>query len=612
MKFRLNVNAPNVSLFFISLMLILPFLFPHMPYPITTFYKEWLAASLGLLAFIPLIKQTAWPSYQAPTIIWLPIGMLGVMGIQLAVLDIAYWQHYFLVAQYFIFAALLMLLGSMLKQALGFEKVMQGLANALLITGLVSVIIIGLDLANIHLQGWVLTSNGGAYANIGQQNHLSTMLALAIASLTWRYASQRIATVLAWPLFILLLSGLALTASRSAWVFVAVITIAALWYRHLQNKAQSSAGISAKRLLALLALPVLFYTLQIGLTHLPTDKPVTTSNQRLVELAQKQDSPRLQVLQASWYTFNDNPMLGTGFGQLAWSNLNHANRVPGLTGTNGQAHNIVFQFLAETGAVGTTVLLVCLLAFMWRVKSALITPERALWWLMLAIIATHSMLEYPLWHLHFLAPTALLLGLGDAQSHSLSRYRPQLLITVVTMLWLGSLVQILHDYRIIEFWTYQNKSVKLTDEGFKHMVEEFQPIRRFSPFAAYADAQILAVLPLDILGLQEKLSATERILHMLTVPALAYNYVTLLALDKRMDEAKAILNKVYLRYPQMIDGYWQQTVKLTLTEYIYLFPLVKHIELLRDGPNANINEQLPDAEQFNQPAITASPTAERG
>jgi O-antigen ligase len=609
-NFRLKVNSPAISMFFISLMLILPFLFPHHPFPIQTFYTEWLVAALALLAFVPLIKQTAWPAYQVPTIIWLPITMLIVMALQLAVLDIAYWQNYFLVAQYFIFAALMMLLGAMLKQAVGFNKTINVIAIALLISGLISTVIIFLDLANIRLSGWILDSKAGAVANIGQQNHLATLLALALAGLAYLFAKQSLKGYLAWPVFIFLLSGLALTASRSAWVFVGLITVSALVYRHLQNKPQSSVHMiaSPKRLLILLVLPVLFYLLQIGLPHLPTSKTLTTSNQRMVELAQKKDSPRLQLYQATWYVYADNPLLGTGLGQMAWHDIEHANRVPELKGTNSQSHNTVLQFLAETGAIGTTLLLVCLLAFFLRVKSAPISPERWLWWLMLSIIATHAMLEYPLWYMHYLALTALLLGVGDTQIQRLKRTRPQLLVAVFTILWAASLVQTMHDFRIIERWYAQNQRVKLNDVRFDEMFSQFKPVRTFSPLAIYAEVQLANTLPIDRDGLKDKLAIYKRLLKAYPTPGLTYNYAILLALDRRHDEAINHLKHTFIRYPEGIDQHWQRTAKIAVQGEYMLFKYIKYIEHLRDGEPLDTNGPvMMDQKQFNQPAVKPSP-----
>jgi O-antigen ligase len=604
LKIRSYFTAPSISQFFIGLMLILPFLLPHHSHPIQALYLEWIVALMAFFAFIPLIRQTAWPSYQAPAIIALPVGMLVVMALQYAVLDIAYWQHYLLVAQYFVFAALMMLLGSMLKQAIGFERTIQGIAWAILTSGLINCVIITLDLLGIHADGLVMdTKGGGAIANIGQQNHLAVLLAFALSSSIYLFIKQKLNSVIAWLFFIIFISGLALTTSRSTWLYIGLITVACITYRYVQIKQSNISPVLSKRLFTMVLLPFLFYSVQLGLPHLPLAKEIKTTNQRLVELAKQNESPRLTIYKASWYIFTDNPLLGVGFGQMAWHDLNNASRVPEYKGTNLQSHNTILQLLVETGVLGTTLFLVCLIAFLKATKNSTLNQERALWWLILGVIAIHGMLEFPLAYMHFLALAALLLGMADTRLKDISRYRPQLNLTIISVVWLVCLVQIMHDYRIIERWFYQSHFIKFNDERFDRMVKELRPVRAFSPLASYADMQLLLSMPADRNSLQEKLAATDRMLKVYISPVLAYNYATLLALDGRLEQAKAHLNNVYLRFPGNIQQYWQQTVKQTLSGEVKLFHLVKHIELLRDGLDPDYEAPDIDYEQFKKPAM---------
>lgn len=589
MNFRLLPSAPSISIFFICIMLILPFLFPHHPQPIPTFYTEWLTALFAFFALLPMLNQKKWSAYQVPVIIMLPVAMIGVLVLQYIVLDIAYWQHYVLVTQYLIVAAFMMMLGSMLKTTLGFDKVLKYIAIALLISGLINVAYVMLDMMGIHLAGWIVTKKGlSAFANIGQPNHLATLLGLALASLGFLYVRQSIKSLYAWPLVIVLLTGLALTASRSTWIYVSLLPLTSLLYRWqvVKQHAELPAGIN-RRLLALLIVPVLYLFTQMALPHLPTTTPVTTTNQRLLELAGQKDSPRLQIYQASWFVFADNPILGTGFGQMAGHELNHASRVPALAGNTSQAHNIVLQLLAEAGVVGATLFLVCMIAFVVRVKSAPMSQERWLWWLLLLIIGTHAMLEYPLWYLHYLAPVGLLLGLGDWQFVNINKRYTQLGMAMLLVLYAASMVQIMHDYRVIEGWLYQNKKTSLTEDRFDLMFKQLQPVRAFSPLASYADNQMLLTLPLDKNSIKEKLQASARLLKSNYSPAIAYSHATLLTLDGQFKAAKAHLANVHMRYPRHIDAYWKITVDLTLKGELSLFPLVKYIEDLRDGVDPN-------------------------
>jgi hypothetical protein len=163
----------------------------------------------------------------------------------------------------------------------------------------------------------------------------------------------------------------------------------------------------------------------------------------------------------------------------------------------------------------------------------------------------------------------------------------------------------MHDYPILERWFHKSQKVKFTNESFDKMFKELQPIRTFSPLAVYADNQLLSAMPTNRDSLKEKMDITLRLLKTYNSPALAYNYATLLALDGKLDAAKAHLNNTYLRHPSSIDTYWQRTVRLTLNGESQLFPFVKHIESLRDGSDV-INDEVPNMDnfQFQQPSLT--------
>lgn len=560
MNFLNRISAPNVSLFFVGLMLILPYQLTQGSYPIGTFYTEWLTAALALLAFIPLIRQSAWPSFQAPTILWLPIAMLAVMALQLAVLDIAYWQHYFLVAQYFIFAALLMLLGAMLKQAIGFDKTIYIIAIALVVSGLLTSVVIALQLFNAPLGAW-FTSNPGKLMQANQYGQ-AILLSLALASLAYLYIKQYHKRSLAWILMAVLL-----------------LLPSLLYQAHTNQALHTSPATTAHQ----------------------------AHHQSTIESAPSNTALHLQRLKASWYVYSNQPWLGAGFGQMAGQDLSQAYRVPKLTGTISLANNTVVQLLAETGLVGTTLVLVCIIALLARTKSAPMTPERWLWWIFLIIIGAHGLIDSHWWHLQYLALVALLFGVGDVRSANISRYRPQLSLTLLAVLWLACLIQIMHDYRTVQRWSIQAQAVKQDEQAFSDMVKQLQVVRAFSPLASYGDLLLLSALPVNAESIDEKLYANTRLLNSHYTPEIAYTQATLLTLNGQLEEAKAHLNNVYLRFPGYIDSYWKSIVSLTLNGEMALYPLVQHTELLRDGTDATKDQPNDGDSQFNQPAIPPAP-----
>jgi hypothetical protein len=55
-----------VSLLLAGFMCLLPFLIPYHQLPLRSFYPEWLAAALGLIAFVAALASPRFPSIALP------------------------------------------------------------------------------------------------------------------------------------------------------------------------------------------------------------------------------------------------------------------------------------------------------------------------------------------------------------------------------------------------------------------------------------------------------------------------------------------------------------------------------------------------------------------
>jgi hypothetical protein len=107
----------------------------------------------------------------------------------------------------------------------------------------------------------------------------------------------------------------------------------------------------------------------------------------------------------------EHPLLGAGFGQYAVGQYGLAH-VSGVS-TN-YVHNVVLQTAAELGLPLAAGLVVVVLWWARRVlREALNVKESALVLALLATLAVHALLEWPLSSLHFLVPAALLFALVE-------------------------------------------------------------------------------------------------------------------------------------------------------------------------------------------------------
>src|SRR5690606_28800407 len=145
----------------------------------------------------------------------------------------------------------------------------------------------------------------------------------------------------------------------------------------------------------LLWLIPLFAIIQLLLPLLGTAVPDMPA-QRHVESMQG-SSTRLQLIQPAWEMFTHNPSLGVGWGQFGWHNFAMTASYPELNGYANHAHNLLLQLLAEAGVFGGLLLISGTLFWFWQQRGRAISAER--WWLyaVLAVLAIHSLLEYPLW-----------------------------------------------------------------------------------------------------------------------------------------------------------------------------------------------------------------------
>ena len=100
-------SIAHISLTFVGLMWVLPFLYYYHSYPLTTFYQEWGAAILGLSAMPLLVTKRYWLQPEIPLIVLLPIGLLLLGMMQFVLGRVGYFDQILLLALYSLWAALL-------------------------------------------------------------------------------------------------------------------------------------------------------------------------------------------------------------------------------------------------------------------------------------------------------------------------------------------------------------------------------------------------------------------------------------------------------------------------------------------------------------------------
>jgi len=549
--FPTSFNFAHISLALVGLMWVLPFLNYHHAFPITTFYQEWSTALLGLCALPLLLTKRFWQAPQVPRIVLLPIGLMLVMLVQFIVGRISYFDHLLLLSLYFLFAALLMMLGQRLREELGMSLVVAVLATFLLLGAELN------TLAGIlqHYR-WdtflnsVITvkSSNAVYGNTAQPNHFANFIALGLLSLgalhhRFSLRSWQVVLLATPMLFVLVLSG-----SRSAWLYLTfALALAWLW----QRRDASLRPVLFFALFLWLGFLVMHFVVQLPFLAGTTGS--ITSAERLFGVASG-GGVRFHLWREGWLIFTQHPLLGSGFGQFAYQHLQLAVSLHNsdITGLYNNAHNIVLQLAAEAGLAGVIVLLGTLGLWFWQsvVRDTRFTVEH--WWgfAVLAVLGIHSLLEYPLWYLYFIGIASIMLGLFDKSSYQLElRNVGRLSVAVILLLGLMSLVQGMQSYKHLEnALAYRGMAVK-DHQYVSNARDELLAAHQYPLFSSYAELFIANMMEPSADHLEEKLDLNERALHYIPVAPVVYHQALLLALSGRDIEAKDMIEKAIWAYP---------------------------------------------------------------
>jgi len=533
-------------------MWVLPFLYPYHAYPITTFYQEWLTALLGVLALPLLLTSRFWQAPQVPGIVLLPIGMMMLLLLQFIAGQVGHFDQVLLLSLYFLFAALLMMLGHFLRAELGLPQLAAILAAFLLVGAELNTLAGILQHYRWHtfLDGLITGKVSAAvFGNIAQPNHYANYIALGLCSLGllhtrfgWRAG---LTALLATPmLFVLVLSG-----SRSAWLYLSFILLLAWLWQRRDRALRPLFGYAAALWLG--------YLLMHGLVQLPwlqggSGGSVTAAERLFGEAAS--GSIRLHLWREAGLIFAQYPLFGAGFGQFAWQHLLLAAELhnPGVSGLYNNAHNIVFQLAAETGLAGLAVLFVTLGLWAWQafVRRAQFTPEH--WWgyAVLAVLAIHSLLEYPLWYAYFIGIAAFLLGAFDETGHRLELRRmgrfsvAAILVLGVVLLWQG-----LHSYRHLENASSARQAAASGIAAEKRAHDELLASLDYPLFSSYGQLFIAGMMEPSEEKLAQKLSLNGHALRFIPTATLSYHQAWLLAWSEQPQAARNQLERSIWAYP---------------------------------------------------------------
>ena len=227
-RFAQVATAPKTSLLMVGLLFCLPFTVAYHHLPIAAFYGEWLAAALGVAAMLALMSKNFWQEVKLPQISLVFLGLAAILNMQWMLNMLHSPQYALLILSYLAWAFVLVVLGSYLRQQLGWEKLATTLSWFMVLGGVANVIFVGLQIALKSKVDLPFMPKLTSYGALSQANNFADYMALATTSLMYLYAKKQLQLKWFAVGLVLFISLLAFSGSRSSWLYLGFITLLAI------------------------------------------------------------------------------------------------------------------------------------------------------------------------------------------------------------------------------------------------------------------------------------------------------------------------------------------------------------------------------------------------
>ena len=438
---RGGVSATWVWWLGLALLCVVPFLSSWRTGPLAGLYLEGgaLLFAAALTALTALTQQHAVRLPRA-SVYWLLLALLLV--VQARAMALPYASQSDMTAAIFMGLALLSWSARAWVLRIGQQQAVVILAWALL-AGAYLQSLVGV-LQFIGETSWLpgLLAGPGQhqiFGQLGQRNHLGHYLMWGVLALCYLWHERKLSGWLALLLMVWLTGVMGLVGSRTIIAYIIAIGLALGFWRW-------RGGHEANRLIVIVALAIgLVLAAQFLLSPLLGwlgGMDFQSGAERMGASSFEQSGRQFEWRKA-WQVFLAQPGFGHGWGSYAYQGFRE-NSVYAqdfrLYETNvlfTHAHNLILQLLAETGLVGTLLVVTGFVWVAWGFVRRPFSAASMILTLMLLVSLCHSMLEYPLWYVYFLAVFALMLALTPAAEFTPTkpmRFRWSLVLVCLLMM----------------------------------------------------------------------------------------------------------------------------------------------------------------------------------
>jgi len=289
-----------------------------------------------------------------------------------------------------------------------------------------------------------ISGNQRPYANFAQPNNMATFLVMALMSCLYLYEKKKIQSKWLFACAAVIVIGVALSQSRTAWVAAIAIILYLAFYQYksmIRLKWVYSTAWFIFFISCIVAFPLLS---QLAAQTMGAD---VVQSRDVVSRATG-DMSRLAIWQQMLAAIQTDPWFGYGWYQTSVAFVSISDTVQGPVWIRS-AHNFILDFLLWNGLIVGLPFLAYFGYLGYQLQRWVNTPESVIGILMIGAFVTHAMFEFPQHYAYFLLPVGFILGTVLAQNPKIKTITlPSIWLKRTFSLGLLFLVVIYRDYDV--------------------------------------------------------------------------------------------------------------------------------------------------------------------
>lgn len=385
--------------------------------PSATFFNQ-AAALVGwggfLIVLATLVPRSAWPGTRGAQALLAAMALILASALSASLFASVPWSLSLSSAGAILAAVLVIAMAASAQRAGLGGVAFHAFCIGLVVAGIASTLIGAVQVFAPQLADgdWIALASiaGRATGNLRQPNHLSSLLLWSVVAAVWLGEAGTLDRRVAAVFVVAFVYVVVLSASRTGAVGMLTLAGWGLLDRRLSRRAR-----------AVLLLAPVFYAASWWATGVwaEVSHHAFAGEARLSANSGDISSHRFAIWSNALALIASHPWFGVGFGDFnfAWTLTPFPARP---TEFFDHSHNLILNFLVEMGVPLALLVLALMIYALWRALRHAIRdgrepspgyPVQRAAFVIVFLVAVHSMLEYPLWYTYFLLPTAFAFGL---------------------------------------------------------------------------------------------------------------------------------------------------------------------------------------------------------